>query len=76
MEAQEESSAAAEDDLYTAAGTVKDMRYTMSLLLSLGLFLELAMEVEVDIMGALHLVINSSVSGRTRHINTKQCYLQ
>ena len=54
-----------EAELYATVSTVQDMLYTMNVLLSLGLFVELPMELEVDNMGAIHLVNNWSVSGPT-----------
>ena len=50
------------------------MLITMYILLSLGLLVELPMVLEVDNMGAVHLANNWSVSGRTRHINVRQCF--
>ena len=50
--------------------------YTMTVLLSLGIFVELPMELEVDTIGAVHLANNRSLSGRTRHIGVRQCFLQ
>ena len=34
------------------------------------------MVLEVDNMGAVHLANNWSVSGRTRHIDVRQCFLR
>ena len=65
-----------EAELYAAVSTAQDRLYTMHVLLSMGLFVELPMELEVDNMGAVHLANNWSVLGRTRHINVRQCFLQ
>ena len=45
------------------------MLYTMNVLLSLGLSVELPMVVEVNSMGAVQLANSWSISGRTRHIS-------
>ena len=60
-----------EAELYVAVSTSQDMLYVMNVLLSIGLFVELPMVLEVDNMGAVHLVNNWSVSGRTRHIDVR-----
>ena len=48
----------------------------MNLLLSLGLSVESTMVFKVDNMGAVPLANTWGVSGRTRHINVRQCFLQ
>ena len=65
-----------EAELYAAVSTAQDMLYCMNVLLSLGLSVELPMVLEVDNMGAVHLANNWSVSGRTRHIDVRQCFLR
>ena len=64
-----------EAELYAAVSTAQDMLYCMNVLLSLGLSVELPMVLEVDNMGAVHLANNWSVSGRTRQIDARQCFL-
>ena len=65
-----------EAELYAAVSTTQDMLYARNTLLSLGLFVELHMELEVDNMSAVHLANNWSVLGRTRHIDVRQCLLK
>ena len=64
-----------EVELYAAVSTAQDMLYNMNVLLSLGFSVELPMVLEVDNMGAVHLTNNWSVSGRTKHIDIRQCFL-
>ena len=52
------------------------MLYCMNILLSLELSVELPMVLEVGKMGAVHLANNWSVSGRTIHIDVRQCFLR
>ena len=65
-----------EAELYAGVSTAQDMLYTKNVLESLGLRVELPMILEMDNMGAVHLANNWSVSGRTRHIDVRQCFLQ
>ena len=65
-----------EAELYAAVSTAQDMLYNMNVLLSLGLSVELPMVLEVDNMGAVHLAIYLKLSGRTRHIDIRQCVLR
>ena len=65
-----------EAELYTAVSTVQGLLYTMNVLLSLELSVELPMVLEVDNMGAVHLANNWSVSGRTIHIDVRQDFLR
>ena len=65
-----------EAELYAAVSTVQDMLYMMNVLLSIGLFTELPMVLEVANMGAVHLSNNWSVSGCTGHIDVQQYFLR
>ena len=65
-----------EAELYAGVSTAQDMLYTKNVLESLGLKVELPMILEMDNMGAVHLANNWSVSGRTRHIDVRQCFLR
>ena len=58
-----------EAELHAAVCIAQDMLYTTNILLSLRLFVELPMELELENMVAVHLSNNWSVSGRTRYID-------
>ena len=65
-----------EAELYVAVSTAQYMLYTLNVLLSLGLFVEVPMVLEVDNMGAVYLANNWSISGCTRHIDVRQYFVQ
>jgi hypothetical protein len=52
------------------------MLYTKRIIKSLGLNVQLPMILEVDNKGAVDLVNNYSVGGRTRHVETRQYFLR
>jgi len=54
----------------------QDMMYMKRLLESINLRVELPMILEVDNKGAVDLINNYSVGGRTRHMETRQYYLR
>ena len=62
-----------EAKLYAAVQCVQEMIFIWRLLLSLGLQVKLPMVLEVD-KGAVDFINGWSVSGQTRHIETKQYF--
>jgi hypothetical protein len=52
------------------------MMYQRNTLESIGLKVELPMFLEMDNKGAVDLVNNFSVGGRTKHVKVKRCFLQ
>ena len=65
-----------EAELYAAVLCAQDMIYVMNVLRTIGLEVELPMVLEMDNKGAVDLIHNWSVGGRTRHIDVRQCYLR
>jgi hypothetical protein len=65
-----------EAELFDAISNAQDMMYVKRLLESIRLSLHLPMILEVDNKGAVGLVNNFSVGGRTRHIETRQHYIR
>jgi len=65
-----------EADLITVTAMAQDMMYVKRLLESINLRVELLMIWEVDNKGAVDLVNNYSVGGRTHHMETRQYYLR
>jgi hypothetical protein len=65
-----------EAELFAATSNAQDMMYVKRLLKSIILRVHLPMILEVDNKGAVDLVSNFSVGGRTRHIETIQYYLR
>jgi len=63
-------------DLITVTAMAQDMMYVKRLLESINLRVELLMIWEVDNKGAVDLVNNYSVGGRTHHMETRQYYLR
>jgi hypothetical protein len=63
-------------DMFAATSNAQDMMYVKRLLESIRLRVHLPMILEVANKGALDLVNNFSVGGRTRHIETRQYYLR
>jgi hypothetical protein len=63
-------------ELFAATNNAQDMLYTKRIIESLGLQMQLPMTLEVDNKGALDLVSNYSVRGRTRHVETRQYFLR
>jgi hypothetical protein len=54
----------------------QDMLYVYQLLLSIGLSVELPMELEMDNQGAIDIANNWSVGGRTRHVDVRHHFLR
>jgi hypothetical protein len=65
-----------EAELFAATNNAQDMFYTTRIIESLGLHVQLPMILEVDNKGAVDLVNNYSVGGRTRHVETRQYFLR
>jgi hypothetical protein len=57
-----------EAELFAATNNAQDMLYTKRIIESLGLQVQLPMILELDNTGAVDLVDNYSVGGRTRHV--------
>jgi hypothetical protein len=64
-----------EAELIAATSNAQDMMYVKRLLESMSLRVKLPMILEVDNKGAVDLINNYSVGGRTRHMETRQYYL-
>jgi hypothetical protein len=62
--------------LFAATNNAQDMLYTKRIIESLGLSVQLPMILEVDNKGAVDLVNNYSVGGRTSHVETRQHFLR
>lgn len=67
---------ACEAELNAAVLCAQDMIYGKNLLESVGLKVQLPMVLQMDNKGAVDLINNFSVGGRTRHIDVKQCFLR
>jgi hypothetical protein len=65
-----------EAELFAATSNAQDMMYVKRFMESIRLGVHLPMILEVDNKGAVDLVNNLSVGGRTRHIETRQYYLR
>jgi hypothetical protein len=65
-----------ETDFFAAMNNTQDMMYTKIIVESLGLHVQLPMILDVDNKGAVDLVHNYSVGGRTRHVETRQYLLR
>jgi hypothetical protein len=65
-----------EAELFTATNNAQYILYTKRIIESLGLHVQLPMILIVDNKGAVDLVNNYSVGGRTRHVETRQYFLR
>ena len=65
-----------EAELYAAVTGVQDLMFTKSILESVGLRVALPMKVYIDNQGAIDLINNWSVGGRTRHIDIRVLYIR
>jgi len=63
-------------DMIAATSNVQDMMYVKRLLESIDLKVALPMVLEVENKGAVDLINNFSVIGRTRQLETRQYYLR
>ena len=68
--------AVTEAELISAVLTAQDMLFTMQILESIGLKVQKPMILQIDNRGAIDLINNWSVSGCTRHIDARLCFLQ
>ena len=66
----------AEAELASCTACAQDMLYEMRVLESIGLKVKLPMILENDNKGAVDLINNWSVGGRTRHIEVRQYFLR
>jgi len=64
-----------EAELIAATSNARDMMYVKRMLESMNLRVKLPMILEVDNKGAVDLINNYSVGGRTLHMETRQYYL-
>jgi hypothetical protein len=55
---------------------VQDMMYVYNLMSSMGLQVQLPMELEMDNQGAVDLANGWSVGGRTRHVDVRIHYIR
>jgi hypothetical protein len=65
-----------ESESGAGVSTAQDMMYCYMIITSLGLMVELPMVLEMDNKGAVDLVNNYSVGGRTRHVDVKFFFLR
>ena len=65
-----------EAEMVAAVQCVQDMMYIKRLIESMGLQVELPMELEIDNRGAQDLFNNWSAGGRTRHMETRMFFLR
>ena len=65
-----------EAELMAAVSCAQDMLYAKRILESMGLKVALPMKLEIDNKGAVDLINNWSVGGRTRHVETRQLFLR
>jgi len=65
-----------EAELFSAVENIQDMMYCKRIVESMRFRVQLPMILEMDNKGAIDLVNNFSVGGRTRHIETRQYYLR
>jgi len=63
-------------DMIAATSNVQDIMYVKRLLESIDLRVALPMVLEVENKGAVDLINNFSVIGRTRQLETRQYYLR
>ncbi len=63
-------------ELNAAVLCVQDMMYQKNTLESIGLKVELPMNLEMDNKEAVNLINSFSVGGCMQHIDVKQCFLQ
>jgi hypothetical protein len=65
-----------EAEIFAATNNEQDMLYTKRIIESLGLYVQLPKILEVDNKGALDLVDNYRVGGRTCHVETRQYFMR
>ena len=65
-----------EAELYAAVSCAQDMIYVMRVLEGMNLMVKKPMILKIDNKGAIDLINNWSVGGRTRHIETKQYWIR
>ncbi|MGH7955289.1 MAG: reverse transcriptase domain-containing protein [Gloeomargaritales cyanobacterium] len=65
-----------ESELFAGTTNAQDMLYAKRVIESVGLRVQLPMILEIDNKGAVDLVNNYSVGGRTRHVETRQYFLR
>ncbi len=62
-------------ETYVDVTCVQDMLYMKNIVEPLGLKVKLPMVLEMDNQGAVYLVNNWSIGGRTRHIDVRSVFL-
>jgi hypothetical protein len=65
-----------EAELFASTNNAQDMLYTKRIIESLGLHVQFPMILEVDNKGAVDLVNNYNVGGRTRHVEMRQYFMR
>ena len=65
-----------ESEINAAVQSVQDMIYVKKVIISLGLKVSQPMNIYIDNKGAIDLINNWSVCGRTRHMDTKCLFLR
>ena len=65
-----------EAELMEGVTCAQDMLYTMRVLESIGLCVELPMVLEIDNSGAVDIANDWSISSRTRHVDTRLHFLR
>ena len=65
-----------EAETVAAVNCVQDMMFVKNILESMGLEMELPMRLEIDNKGAVDLVHNFSVGGRTKHMEIRLLWMR
>ena len=65
-----------EAELYASVQCAQDMLFVWKIIKSIGLKVKLPMILDLDNKGAVDIVNNWSVAGRTKHIDTKQYFIR
>jgi hypothetical protein len=65
-----------ESELISGTECAQDMMYTLRIVKSMGLKVELPMILEIDNKGMVDISNNWSAGGRTRHMNTRYYFLR
>lgn len=65
-----------EAELYAATMCAQEMMYVTRVMESIGLTVKKPMKLEIDNQGAVDLINNWSVGGRTKHIEVRQYFLR
>ena len=65
-----------EAEFYACSEAVREIPFIVQILIFLGIPVKLPVIVKVDNIGAIFMTGNSTSSSRTRHIDTRHCYVK